>query len=75
MYYKYKVGWYREDSDKEEDNVGVVWASSYGDAADAVVEDYGKDYVINIHLSEIIMDSEDARCITDKEIKHALWHD
>ena len=70
MFYKYKVTWYDSYSDQESGEGGITWASSYGDAAEAVIKDYGKDSVINMALSEIILDS--VRCLNEDEIKHAL---
>ncbi len=68
MFYKYKVTWYNSYEDKELTETGLVHADSYGNAANAVVEDYGKDDVIDIYLYEIYNEGGGA-CINVDELK------
>ena len=71
MFYKYKVTWYDAYKDDELTETGLVYASSYGKAADAVVEDYGKDNVIDIYLHEIYNEGSCA-CISVDELKYTF---
>jgi hypothetical protein len=68
MFYKYKVTWYNSYEDKELTETGLVHANSYGNAANAVVEDYGKNDVIDIYLYEIYNEGGGA-CISVDELK------
>ena len=75
MFYKYKVGYYNSYEDKEKYDTGLTWAKDYGEAANAVVRDYGKDSVFDVYLYEIIMDDDTARCINEEEIQSAIAHE
>lgn len=71
MFYKYKVTWYNSYEDKELTEAGLVYANSYGNAADTVVEDYNKDDVIDIYLYEIYNEGTGA-CISTDELKNTF---
>ena len=71
MYYKYKVTWYNSYKDEEQKDEGMVFAKDYSVAADRVVNDYGKDAVINIYLYEIYNEG-DGFCISKYEIDSAF---
>ena len=75
MIFKYRVNWYDEYNDKEKAEEGLVWADSYGQAANNVIADYGKEYVIDMYLKEIVMNADDVHCIAYDEIIHAFEHD
>lgn len=68
MFYKYKVTWYDSYYDKEVVEEGLTYANSYGNAANAVVEDYGKDNVVDIYLYEVFSEG-DGSCIGADELK------
>ena len=68
MFYKYKVTWYDSYYDEEVVEEGLTYANSYGNAANAVVEDYGKDNVIDIYLYEVFNEGDGA-CIGADELK------
>ena len=70
MFYKYKVTYYDESKDDEVPSEGIVWGDSYGDAATRIVEDYGKDNLIDIYLYEIYIDG--TYCIDKDELNYAL---
>lgn len=69
MFYKYKVTYFDEYKDEEVPSEGIVWGDNYGDAANRVVEDYGKD-LIDIYLYEIYVDG--TYCIDTDELDYAL---
>ena len=70
MYYKYKVEYYDSYSDEEHDDEGMVYANSYGDAAEKVVDDYGPaDSIISISLEEIY---SEGTCISRNDIECAF---
>ena len=68
MFYKYKITFYDDYADKEVEDVGLVWADTYGDAANRVVSDYGNDNTIDINLHEIMVDGD--TCINEDEINY-----
>lgn len=68
MFYKYTVTWYNSYEDKVLIETGLVCANSYSNAANAVVEDYDKDKVIDIYLYKIYNDGNGA-CISVNELK------
>ena len=68
MFYKYKVTWYDSYNDEEVVEEGLTYADSYGNAANTIVENYGKDNVIDIYLYEVFNDSDSA-CISADELK------
>ena len=70
MFYKYKVTYFDESKDGEVPFEGIVWGDSYGDAATRIVEDYGKDNLIDIYLYEIYIDG--TYCIDKDELDYAL---
>ena len=69
MFYKYKVTYFDESTDKEVPSEGIVWGDNYGDAANRVAEDYGKD-LIDIYLYGIYIDG--TYCIDKDELDYAL---
>lgn len=69
MFYKYKVTYYDESKDEEVPSEGIVWGDNYGDAANRVVEDYGKD-IIDIYLYEICISG--TYCIDKDELDYTL---
>lgn len=71
MFYKYKVTWYNSYEDKELTEEGLVFATSYGTAADAVVQDYGIDNVIDVYLYNIHNEG-DGHCINKEEINYTF---
>ena len=70
MFYKYKVTYFDESKDEEVPSEGIVWGDNYGDAANRVVEDYGKDNLIDIYLYEIYIDG--TYCIDKDELDYTL---
>ena len=70
MFYKYKVTYFDAYKDEEVPSEGIVWGDSYGDAATRIVEDYGKDNLIDIYLYEIYIDGK--YCIDKDELDYAL---
>ena len=72
MYYKYKVSYYSSYNDEEIEDTGLVWASDYGDAANAVVKDYGHDEVIEIFLHEMVLDADEIRSLSLEDINYAF---
>jgi hypothetical protein len=75
MIFKYRVNWYEEYTDTEKVEEGLVWADSYGQAANNVIADYGKDLVIDMYLKEIVMNTDDVHCIAYDEIIQAFERD
>lgn len=69
MFYKYKVNCYDSYVDEEKPDEGIVYADSYGTAAEYVLEDYGKDSVIDMYLCELF---EDGHCLTFDDIRFEL---
>lgn len=74
MYYKYKVTYYSSYTDEEKSDEGLTWADSYGSAANNIIQDYGKDNVIDIYLYEIYNEGE-GTCVSKEEIDYAFKHD
>ena len=70
MFYKYKVTFFNECTGDEETGVGIVWGDNYGDAANRIVEDYGKDSIIDLYLYEIYIDG--TYCLDKDELEYAL---
>ena len=70
MFYKYKVTYVDQFKDEEMSSKGIVWGEGYGDAANRVVEDYGKDNIIEIYLYGIYIDG--TYCIDEEELNYAL---
>ena len=70
MFYKYKVTYYDVSKEEEVPSEGIVWGNNYGDVANRVVEDYGKDNIIDIYLYEIYIDG--TYCIDKDELDYAL---
>lgn len=54
MYFKYKVG-YIDYMDNETEDVGLVYADSYGRAAEDVVEAYGGNDVYDIYIKPVTL--------------------
>ena len=69
MFYKYKVTYFNEAKVEEAPSEGIVWGDDYGDAANRVVEDYGKN-LIDMYLYEIYVDG--TYCIDTDELDYAL---
>ena len=65
MFFKYKVTWYCDYDGDEKLDCGLVYATDYGNAANKLLEDYGKDNVIDIYLQEL----EDENAINLEAIK------
>ena len=74
MYYKYKVTYYNSYTDEEQLDEGLVYANSYSSAANNIVQDYGKDEVIDMYLYEIYNEGE-GTCLNKEEIDYAFKHD
>lgn len=72
MFYKYKVSWYCEFEDKDTISEGIVFASTFGDAAQHVATDYSNVFEVTIH--ELTLDSDDTHCIEKDEIDYAFEH-
>jgi hypothetical protein len=70
MFYKFKLSYYDEYRNDEFPDEGLVYGESYGDAANKVVEDYGKNNVVEMYLQEITI--EDNKTITKDEIDSAF---
>lgn len=76
MFYKYEVGWYNPYDDKEELEKGIVFEHDYGSAANRVVHSYGKDYVFEVKIKEIVLDNiEEDYCLPEEELKYAFKED
>lgn len=71
MFYKYKVGWYCEFEDKDIDSEGIVFAPTFGEAAQYVATEY--DNVFEVTIREIALDG-DTHCIEKEEINYAFEH-
>lgn len=72
MFYKYNINYYNGVVDKETTDIGLVYASSYIKAMEAIMDDYNNNIGINsIILSEVLMNGEGA-CITKTEIDGAF---
>ena len=69
MFYKYKVTYFNEAKVEEVPSEGIVWGDNYGDAANRVAEDYGKN-LIDMYLYEIYVDG--TYCIDTDELDYAL---
>jgi len=50
--YHYYVEFWDELDQKNRSDSGLTWGATYGDAANRVVEYYGRDNVISVQLSE-----------------------
>lgn len=72
MFYKYKVGWYCELENKDIVSEGIVFASTFGDAAQYVATDYSNVFEVTIH--ELNLDSDETHCIEKEEINYAFEH-
>lgn len=70
MFYKYKVTYYNEHTGEEVPGEGLVFAKDYGKAANKVVDDYGKDNIIDLYLYEIMIDG--IHCIDKEELDYAF---
>lgn len=73
MFYKYQVDWYSKFEDKEITSEGIVFASTISDAARYVSNDY--DDAFDIHIKEMLLNSDESHCIEREEIDHAFEHD
>jgi len=71
MFYKYKVTYFDSYKDEEDSEEGLVYAKDYGAAANAVINGYGKDEVIDIYLCEIYSEGE-SPCISKHEIDYTF---
>lgn len=68
MYFKYKVTFWCTWETTEKTDKGIIFGKDYGDAAMKLVDDYGKDCIIDIYLQEL--DVGNAVC--EDEILEAL---
>ena len=75
MFYKYKVGWYDEATDKENYSEGIVCANSYGSAAERVTYSYGKDNIFDMYLKEIVSEDDNDYCLSKEDIEYAFKED
>lgn len=48
--FEYRVTWYNEYDDKKEYSRGLVYGTSYSNAIERVIDDYGEDCIIDIYL-------------------------
>ena len=71
MFYKYKVNITNSYSYEEEMDEGIVVADSYADAADEILDSYGKDYLIDMYLYEIYTEG-DSHCLNKEDIEYAF---
>lgn len=74
MFYKYIVGWYDSYTDKETHDEGIVFAQDWGQAANHVVESYGRDCVFDLHLEELSTEDE-GYCLSKEDIECAFKKD
>ena len=51
--FEYRITWYNEVDDKEESIRGLVCGKTYGEAAEAVLYDYGENGVIDLYLQAL----------------------
>lgn len=72
MFFKYRINWYNEFKDDEEEDTGLVWGNTYSKAMNHLIEDYGPGNIIDVYLREIILDADNIHSITKEEITHAL---
>ena len=73
MFLKYKVTYYDSYYGDEFKAQGIIWAADYGSAADKVQEEYGRESIVDIYLSEIIIEGE--YCIEKEELDEAFNED
>jgi hypothetical protein len=70
MFLKYKVTHYDSYAGDEFKAQGIVWAADYGSAADKVQNEYGRENIVDIYLSEISTDG--TYCIEKDELDEAF---
>ena len=63
--FEYRVNWHNELTNKNEYRRGLVYGTSYSDAIEKVVNDYGEDCIIDIYLQGL----EDTNTIELETIK------
>ena len=51
--FEYRVNWYNDIESKQELSRGLVYGPSYTDAIEKVINDYGKDVIIDIYLQAL----------------------
>ena len=71
MFYQYKVSWYCEFKNEDIVSEGIVFASTFGEAAQYVATEYSNAFEITI--CEIALD-DDTHCIEKDEINYAFGH-
>lgn len=70
MFYKYTVQYYNDYDDKEVSDEGIVFAESFGKAAEHVAEDYG-EYVFEVTISETGAE-ENSHCFSKSDFDYAF---
>ena len=73
MFLKYKVTHYDSYDGKEFKAQGVIWDTDYGSAADKVQNEYGRENIVDIYLSEISTDG--TYCIEKEELEEVFDED
>ena len=73
MFYKYTVQYYNDYDDKEVSEEGIVFAESFGKAAERVAEEYG-EYVFEVTIHDIGV-KESSYCLNKEDIDYAFSHD
>lgn len=51
MFYEFKVTYWDDFNDRDEQEQGLVWAEDYGEAAQKLKDDYGRE-LIDMYLQE-----------------------
>ena len=73
MFYKYQVSWYNKFEEKDVTSTGIVFAPTLSEAVRHVFNDY--DNAFDIHVKEMLLNSDESHCIEKEEIDYAFKHD
>ena len=72
MFYRYTVSYYDEYTDKEQTDIGIVFASNFGTASTRVAKEYGEGvYEVTIH--EMLVE-DSSFCLNKNDIDYAFSH-
>lgn len=51
--FEYRIKWYNDVIDQEEQARGLVYGPSYKDAIEKIMKDYGEDSLIDVYLQAL----------------------
>lgn len=51
--FEYRINWYNDVIDQEEQARGLVYGPSYKDAIEKIMKDYGEDSLIDVYLQAL----------------------